>query len=134
MNLAETMKSVFSRVTAISLLLLLSACYSLTQDRIEITLVNESNNPSMTYTHVSVISGGDKFTWSEVTPNETKRVTLVPGKTSDPKVTLIYTLGREKKFWESESLSPGVGYRVTLSIDAAAKAYGNVCQLPCSHS
>jgi len=129
-----SMRKSFStfKLIAVFSILLSSGCYSFKDDRIEITIMNDSTTPTPIYENVTVISGGDKFTWADIKPGATVHVTLAPGKTSDAKVTLMYRHNTEKKFWESDSLPPGIAYKVNIKISADGNATGRFCALPCT--
>jgi hypothetical protein len=114
--------------------LLLGGCNRLDKDRVEVTVMVPKAAPSRTFSEVSVISGGDKFTWAQISSGQQVSVRLSPGDTSDAQVTLIYKADGVRKYWESSPLPSGRSYEVFIEIDAQARANGRSCIAPCDLS
>lgn len=110
--------------------LLASAC----QGRgpgVEVTLTLDPGSPNVALSRLTVISGGDKYEFPGLQPGESRRVRLLPGQ-GDRQVTLLYTVGTEKRAWESPALSAGRGHELVLHIgpDGRVRA-ATVCESPC---
>jgi hypothetical protein len=110
----------------------LNACSFFDGEKVEIRVNALSTSPPRSFKNVSVISGGDRFTWGQLQSGETVHVTLRPGKTSDAQVTLIYTASDEKqRVWEGDHLAPDRSHQVVVEIDAQGHARGRSCAAPC---
>jgi hypothetical protein len=111
--------------------LLLGGCNFLDKDCVKVTIVVPEAEPSRTFSEVSVISGGDRFTWAQISSGERVSVTLSPGDTSDAQLTLVYKVEGIRKYWESSPLPSGRSYEVVIEIDAPARVNGRSCIAPC---
>jgi hypothetical protein len=98
---------------------------------IELTYAADSGETKLHY--ANVISGGDKFHWYAVSPNNTKTITLYPGKGSENKVTLFYQLtsDKPKQVWEGPEIQTEQGYRIHITILDSGEITERSCDLPC---
>ena len=111
----------------------LAGCTSKTGPKVivELTYTNASDDKKLHY--ANVISGEDKFHWYEIPSNQTKTITLYPGKQSLNQITLFYRYSKNNpmEVWEGPEVQTDQGYRIQITIHKSGEITNRSCKLPC---
>lgn len=98
---------------------------------VELTYSSASNGTKLHY--VNAVSGGDKFHWYGIYPDETVSITLHPGERADTKIILFYqfAVDKPKQVWEGPEFQTEQGYRMHITIYENGEIMEHSCSLPC---
>lgn len=88
-------------------------------------------NPAHVLHAVSVISGGDKFSWPQLAGGDVRTVTLHPGQRDDRQLTLLFRLSDRSHAWDGPKVAAGVGYCIHLVVDAEGRTSHRHRPAPC---
>jgi hypothetical protein len=109
-----------------------TGCTAASDDAVRVTISFVATDPATPLRDLTLISGGDKYSWPVLTAGETRNVNLLPGLRDDRQLTLLYTLQGRKKSWDGPRVAPTAGYRIEVKVDAAGNVAHRHCSLPCS--
>ena len=109
-----------------------TGCSAVSEDAVSVTISFTEKNPARQLTGLTLISGGDKYSWPILAAGETRNVNLMPGPRDDRQLTLLYYMEAERKSWEGPKIPVATGYRIDIKVDAAGSVAHRHCIRPCS--
>lgn len=89
-------------------------------------------NPAHVLHAVSVISGGDKFSWPQLAGGDVRTVTLHPGERDDRQLALLFQLKDRPHAWDGPKVAAGAGYCIHLEVDAEGRTSHRHRLAPCN--
>ena len=131
-------ESSWFRACAVSTVLLLGlafqGCRAWGNDVVKVRIIFPASAQNHQISDLSLIVGGDKYSWPSLSPGADRNVNLEPGPEDDRQLAFLYTFDGDKRSWDGPKFDAGTGYRMEITVDASGHVSSRHCILPCTLS
>jgi hypothetical protein len=100
-------------------------------DVVKVTVVFSSSSADRRLTDLTVVAGGDKYSWDALHTGTVRNINLLPGPRDDRQLLFSYSLDGRQLYWDGPKVAAGAGYEIEITVDGDGHATSRHCLLPC---
>src|SRR5713101_1535042 len=97
--------------------LLVLGCRVWGNDVVRIRVLFSPSSQDSHPTKLTVVVGGDKYSWDALPAGMVRSINLLPGPRDDGQVLFSYALDGRQRYWRGPKVDIGVGYEIEIRID-----------------